>query len=101
MTHNFYFVTIIFRQNLAKILKQKIYFSTTNYFFSNLLEAIVLPGKIPATCAEHADRGAVESGLYEIKPSVDVDAFFVTCDFRNCCRKNSKNFKQKKYFRQR
>jgi len=61
--------------------------------FSAFLEAIVLPGKIPATCAGHADRGAVKSGLYEIKPSVDVDPFFVTCDFRNCCRKTN----QKRY----
>jgi len=58
--------------------------------FSILLKAIVLPGKIPASCAEHADRGAVESGSYEIKPSADLEQFFVTCDFRNCCRKQTK-----------
>jgi len=48
------------------------------------LEKIVRPGKIPASCQEHADRGEDENGLYQIKPSVDIDPFFVTCDFRKC-----------------
>jgi len=51
------------------------------------IEKIVMPGKIPASCQEHRDRGATESGKYQIKPTVDIEPFFVTCDFRKCYQK--------------
>jgi len=46
------------------------------------LEQIVTPGKIPANCQEHADRGEFKNGVYQIKPSIDIEPFYVTCDFR-------------------
>ena len=57
-------------------------------FTSNLendvaaLEEKVLPGKVAATCQEHADRGQTENGVYHIRPSMEVEAFLVTCEFR-------------------
>lgn len=50
------------------------------------LEKIVRPGKIPASCEEHRDRGARENGIYEIKPAMDIDPFYVNCDFRKYCQ---------------
>ena len=46
------------------------------------LEKIVRPGKIPANCDEYFDRGTNVDGVYQIKPNVDIEPFYVTCDFR-------------------
>jgi len=46
------------------------------------IEKIVRPGKIPASCQEHQDRGATETGSYQIKPTIDIEPFSVMCDFR-------------------
>jgi len=51
------------------------------------IEKIVMPEKIPASCQEHRDRGTSVSGPYQIKPTVDIEPFFVTCDFRKCYQK--------------
>ena len=52
------------------------------------IEKIVRPGKIPASCQEHQDRGATENGTYQIKPTVDIEPFSVMCDFRKMVPKN-------------
>lgn len=46
------------------------------------IEDVVLPGKIPASCNEYAQRGEVTSGVYQIRPSSDLASFEVFCDFR-------------------
>ena len=46
------------------------------------LEKIVRPGKTPASCQEHYDRGATVNGVYQIKPTMEMEPFYVTCDFR-------------------
>ena len=51
------------------------------------IEKIVMPGKIPASCEEHRNRGETENGIYKIKPTMDIEPFPVTCDFRKWCRK--------------
>ena len=51
------------------------------------IEKIVMPGKIPASCEEHRNRGETENGIYQIKPTMDIEPFPVTCDFRKWCRK--------------
>jgi len=48
------------------------------------IEKIVIPGKIPASCQEHQDRGQTETGIYQIKPTADIEPFSVTCEFRKC-----------------
>ena len=45
------------------------------------LEKIVLPGKVAASCTEHADRGETENGVYLVKPNVEIEPFEVHCDF--------------------
>jgi len=45
-----------------------------------------MPGKVAASCQEHQDRGATETGIYQIKPMVEIEPFSVTCDFRKCCQ---------------
>jgi len=65
--------------------------------FSNLwleLEKIVRPGKVPASCQEHADRGETKNGKYQIKPNLDIQPFYVTCDFRKCYPNFCTNFNQ-------
>jgi len=52
------------------------------------IEKIVRPGKIPASCQEHQDRGATETGTYQIKPTVDIEPFSVMCDFRKMVPKH-------------
>ena len=52
------------------------------------IEKIVRPGKIAASCQEHQDRGATETGTYQIKPTVDIEPFSVMCDFREMVPKN-------------
>jgi len=46
------------------------------------LEKIVIPGKIAASCQELHDRGVRESGSYQIRPTIDIEPFYVHCDFR-------------------
>jgi len=46
------------------------------------IERIVMPGKIPASCEEHRNRGETENGIYKIKPTMNIEPFPVTCDFR-------------------
>ena len=50
-----------------------------------VIENIVMPGKIPASCQEYQDRGEIETGSYKIKPTVDIEPFSVICDFRKWC----------------
>jgi len=47
------------------------------------LEKIVIPGKIAASCQELHDRGVRTSGSYQIRPTIDIEPFYVHCDFRN------------------
>ena len=42
----------------------------------------IFPGKIPASCHEYAQRGEATNGMYPIRPSADIAAFEVFCDFR-------------------
>ena len=48
------------------------------------MDAQVNPGRVtPANCQDLYDRGETKNGLYFIQPSLEVDAFEVTCDFQN------------------
>ena len=51
------------------------------------LEEKVLPGKIAASCDELAQRGETQSGEYQIKPTIDIEPFTVTCDFSEAIAK--------------
>ena len=45
------------------------------------LEDEIIPGKLPASCTELGTRGETKNGIYEIRPSLELDSFYVTCDF--------------------
>ena len=47
-----------------------------------VLEDVVFPGKIAASCSEYASRGESSNGKYVIRPSLQVESFEVICDFR-------------------
>ena len=60
------------------------------------IEKIVMPGKITASCEEYRNRGETETGIYQIKPTMDIEPFSVSCDFRKWCLILAKKFSKKK-----